>query len=64
MDPHHHMNYAIAHARGDEISQLFDLVDLNNDGKLTRQEVIEGAPLLGITTQQASSLFERLDVVR
>ena len=43
------------------IDELFAKVDVNNDGKLTKDEVVGAAGMLGMTSAEAATLFDRLD---
>ena len=47
-----------------EQNSLFEAIDRDNDGSLTREEVVAGAPLLGMSEEEASHFFDKLDVDR
>ena len=44
--------------------QLFNLLDLDNNGSLTREEVVAGAAALKMTEEEAAKLFDQFDAVR
>ena len=41
-------------------NELFDLIDTNNDGELSKDEIIAAAPLLGMSQQEAAHYFDTL----
>lgn len=43
---------------GITLEELFEKVDLNGDGQLSKEEVVEGHALLGVSPQEAEKLFE------
>ena len=45
------------------MSELFDKLDTDGDGKLTRAEVVSGRDKLGMTAAEAEALFDELDKV-
>ena len=45
-----------------EMESLFELLDLNHDGVLTKAEVVDGHKLLNTTVEGATRLFDRLDI--
>jgi len=44
-----------------EMRAMFDALDQDRDGRLDRDEVISGSALLGLTSEQAATLFDDLD---
>ena len=53
-----------AHKRPISMVQLFNLLDLDNNGSLTREEVVAGAAALKMTEEEAAKLFDQFDAVR
>jgi len=47
---------------GTTLEMLFEKVDLNGDGELTKSEVIEANALLGISPDDAEKLFDEMDI--
>ena len=43
------------------LDELFAKVDINNDGELTKDEVVGAAEMLGMTPAEAATLFDSLD---
>jgi Ca2+-binding EF-hand superfamily protein len=43
------------------VEELFDLIDLNKDGTLDRNEVVAAAKKLRMTPGEAGALFDELD---
>jgi len=43
------------------LNELFDIIDTNGDGYLIRSEVVGAASKLGLTKEEAASLFHELD---
>lgn len=43
------------------LDELFDIIDINRDGYLIRSEVVGAADKLGMTKDEAASLFHELD---
>ena len=41
---------------------LFQTIDINNDGVLTRNEVIKGSSLINMSESEASAFFDTLDI--
>ena len=50
-----------ARKRGQEIGKLFETLDLDGDGELTREEVLSSADKLDMTEKQAADFFDSLD---
>lgn len=44
-----------------QVAILFARLDADRDGKLSKQEVLAGAHMLGLSEQEASECFDRLD---
>ena len=44
------------------LEEIFDLIDIDGDGELTKDEVLASAAALGMTPEEAAALFDRLDV--
>jgi hypothetical protein len=44
-----------------ELRLVFDLLDLDGDGRLTKEEVVQGSEKMGLTETEAANLFEELD---
>jgi len=42
--------------------QMFDIIDVNHDGILTKDEVVDAHKLLNLTPEAAADLFDKLDV--
>jgi hypothetical protein len=45
-----------------DLDALFDALDSSGDGSLTRDEVVNGADLVGMTPEEAGALFDLLDL--
>jgi hypothetical protein len=45
-----------------DLDALFDALDTSGDGSLTRDEVVNGADLVGMTPEEAGALFDMLDL--
>ena len=43
---------------------LFLALDINNDGTLSREEVVRAAPMLNLSESQAGFLFDKIDIHR
>ena len=43
------------------IEELFDVLDADGDGSLTREEIIAGAHKINLTKKQASDIFDEMD---
>lgn len=43
---------------GITLEELFEKVDLNGDGRLSKEEVIEGHVLLGVSAEEAENMFD------
>jgi Ca2+-binding EF-hand superfamily protein len=52
---------ADAFSKSEAAASLFEVIDLNGDGELSRSEVIAAAGLLGLTEEQAARLFDAMD---
>ena len=48
-------------AKAPSLDELFDLIDTNGDGELSREEVVAASAKLGMTEAEADSLFDDLD---
>jgi hypothetical protein len=50
-----------ARKKGQEVAKLFDLLDLDGDGELTRDEVVTSYEQLNMTEKEAGDFFDSLD---
>ena len=53
---------AAVEALGNDNDRTFEALDVNNDGFLDREEVLAAAPKFNMSRDQASELFDRLDL--
>lgn len=61
VDDHHAEKLPLEEADNIDRDHLFDLLDENHDGQLTREEVVHQAPQLEMTPEEAEALFKKLD---
>ena len=52
-----------AEKKGPSINQLFDILDTDKNGTLTKEEVISNCSKLNMTPAESAELFEKLDKV-
>ena len=50
-----------ARKKGQEIAKLFETLDLDGDGELTREEVVSSAEHINMTSKEAEQFFDSLD---
>ena len=50
-----------ARKKGQEIAKLFETLDLDGDGELTREEVVSSAEHINMTPKEAEQFFDSLD---
>jgi Ca2+-binding EF-hand superfamily protein len=48
-------------SKREALAALFEIIDLDGDGQLTKSEVVQAAGLLGLTDNQAARLFDEMD---
>ena len=52
---------SIGASKSKALDSLFEVIDLDGDGELIKSEVVASAGLLGLTEEEAASLFEDMD---
>lgn len=55
-------SFSFASPESDFVSQHFRALDSNEDGVLSRDEVVSGAHVMGLSATEANALFEKMDV--